>query len=790
VEEPRSEKRRLLPGRAATLELGFVIWCALWTLVSASAFYRSLIEQTGGEWSAPLDDVFIHFDYAKATALGHPFEWVPGNGYSSGNTSLSYPFVLAFGWLVGFRELSLMAWAAWVACLSVFGVMLAVGRVTGGLARWLAAPFLVGIGALAWSLWSGMEVAFFLAVWAAALVTWNRLVQVSTDEAQRRRATWQLAGCGVLLVVTRPESLGTIAVFALVAALTPLRALRGERRPARERAWTFAVVVAPAIAALVVQSVANRALTGEWSANGAIVKLAVNSPYLSWADKLDDWRFNVRYCIFRCVEYHFSDDAYWGQLVVLLALAPLGFARTRRLGLVLWLQIIAWIAIVALNGQVRWQNERYVMPAVAWLMVLAAMGVAAMVDGLWHAHRADRRGNFSPVVAFLIGAVSMQLLAVAARTSGIEPEFGLPLPEGTLLPVAWRSSWIWSPIVGLLAVALLRYRFLRAGLATVALAFAVVHQLPKMRDQRWFFGRASRNIRDQHVVAGRWLASTSARRILVGDAGALVYLADKPGLDIIGLGGYHRLPFARASVHGLAASLELIERMSPEERPDVFAIYPSWWGVLSTWFTRREVARFPVVGNVICGGSDDVVYEADWHLLGTGDLPVLAAGAGDSGAGEASLARIVDTVDVADLVSEKEHGYRFTHPNDGWTDMKILADTTDLGTAPVRQSAHGEVFDGGRRFAPGGAESFTVHGLDANKAARLVIRTAPEHREQVAVVAGGRGIGQLDVPAGSGWVEAAMTVPAEIVGDGRSVFFQLQNIGEADFVDYHVWIEQ
>ena len=57
------------PRAKIVLELGFVIWCALWTLLSASSFYRSLVEQTGGEWSAPLDDVFIHFDYARATAL-------------------------------------------------------------------------------------------------------------------------------------------------------------------------------------------------------------------------------------------------------------------------------------------------------------------------------------------------------------------------------------------------------------------------------------------------------------------------------------------------------------------------------------------------------------------------------------------------------------------------------------------------------------------------------------------------------------------------------------------------
>src|SRR5439155_27355529 len=107
--------------------------CVVW---SAALFYGAMHLQTNGVWSAPLDDVFIHFDYARASARGYPFQWCAGNGYSSGNTSLTYPFVLAFGWLVGFRGLSLMEWAALVACWSTFGFLLAAGRLAEPLGRW------------------------------------------------------------------------------------------------------------------------------------------------------------------------------------------------------------------------------------------------------------------------------------------------------------------------------------------------------------------------------------------------------------------------------------------------------------------------------------------------------------------------------------------------------------------------------------------------------------------------------------------------------------------------------
>src|SRR5260370_15081450 len=100
------------------VDRGLYTICAAWmTVVAARAFYGYMLVQTGGEWSAPLDDVFIHFDYARSTARGYPFEWSPGNGYSSGNTSLLYPFVLALGYLTGIRGPFLMVWADIPACV-------------------------------------------------------------------------------------------------------------------------------------------------------------------------------------------------------------------------------------------------------------------------------------------------------------------------------------------------------------------------------------------------------------------------------------------------------------------------------------------------------------------------------------------------------------------------------------------------------------------------------------------------------------------------------------------------
>ena len=82
------------------------LWLATAIAVVAGAcgaFWVPALARTHGHVPVPLDDVYIHFGFARSAALGHPFAWIPENGYSSGGTSLTYPLALAPGWLLGFR---------------------------------------------------------------------------------------------------------------------------------------------------------------------------------------------------------------------------------------------------------------------------------------------------------------------------------------------------------------------------------------------------------------------------------------------------------------------------------------------------------------------------------------------------------------------------------------------------------------------------------------------------------------------------------------------------------------
>jgi hypothetical protein len=670
--------------------LAYTLTAAIVTLAVASRFYGSLRLQTlhslnwaapaafdkwvtegRGPWSAPLDDVFIHFDFARSAARGYPFQWSEGNGYSSGGTSLLYPLVLALGYRAGLHDLDLMQWAAIVACVTTFGFLLGARRLTREMPRissYLLPFALLSVGALNWSLFSGMEVALFLSLWALSYIAYDDLLLLEatdTERALRLRAAL-LAAAGALVVATRPEGITAVGVLVAAAGLHVFR-----RRGARSAALAMVIAAAPALLVLVLQSLANRVFTGESTAAGALVKLELHHPYLDARAVWDSWLFFIKYQVLRVTQYHFADQPAYGWLAWVLGLAALFFRKSRRPAIILWSSAIAWVLMVAMNGQVRWQNERYTMPAVAWLLASAALGIAALLERAYEL-RARARGP---------------LLALATVASVI--------------------LFIW-------------------------------HQAPRYREQLWFFGRAARNIYDQHVQAALVLrdqVTPQPKRVLVGDAGAIPYVSDLPALDIIGLGGYRAMPFARATRMHVGAAIELIERMLPSERPDMLAIYPGWWGDFPAWF-GHAIAAIPVRGNVICGGAAKVLYRPDWSPLDASGRPFSLR------AGE----RVLDALDQADLISERNHGYRLTGAP-GFVSMELIESPFDRKP----------LWDAGRTLPPAAVETFTLAGDEHARNVRLLVRAVPNQRTSVDVTVNDEPIGKLVLEPGNGWVESAIS---------------------------------
>jgi hypothetical protein len=224
----------------------------------------------------------------------------------------------------------------------------------------------------------------------------------------------------------------------------------------------------------------------------------------------------------------------------------------------------------------------------------------------------------------------------------------------------------------------------RAGAAVggAIAAIGVALAIPQIPAQIAFFRDASANVHGQQVEVGRRLAARMApgARVLVGDAGAIPYVADRGAIDALGLGGFGRLPFVLAATQGEAATIELIERLAPAERPAFLALYPNWFAQTTSTF-GREIDRVTIDHNVICGGVTKGIYAADWSALAARD----------------DEADAVDAIDVADVLSERAHAYESPAPDGGWTLLDVR-----------RTAERSRLFDAGRIIPEGRCERFTI----------------------------------------------------------------------------------
>lgn len=633
-------------------------WCALVALGCALAFWVPARAACGGEWPAPLDDVFIHFDFARATAAGHPFEWIAGQGYSSGETSPLYGLALALGYAIGFHGYFLCVWAALIALSSVVAAMRATAELALGpwWVAWLVPPILACVGVLDWSLWSGMETAFAFAILARAALSAKRTQ--TAPPTHRRAAQWALGGWGALLVWTRPEMAVVVAALAVLAA----------RASRTQSPWAALVRAAsPGALATIAILALNHAMTGDAQSAGARLKLLSSNPYLGDVDRARELVLNLFYFAYKPLREELAITPSLSWLFFVIAAIALVGRKTRDLAAALLASGALYALLVSWNGAARYQNFRYYAPAVALLLMTACLGVAALA-------RSRAR----------VLAVPIALLSSLGAAFRLGPE--------------------------------------------------IAH-----------FTTASANIHGQQVEMGRRIAARTPAGaiILVGDAGAIPYFSERHAIDALGLGGYHGAPFTDASPHGEAATAEILQRLDPRMRPTHLALYPNWFGAITSHF-GREIDHVTIEHNVICGGPTKVLYEADFSSM-DGDAPPAGI--------------VLDELDVADVVSERAHAYVSPAPLGGWTMLDVRE----------------HVFDGGRVIPEGRHEAFVT---SARGEVVVVVRT--DSNEARAIVSSDTS-GELATGiASSAWIERRAHIRSSGSIDIAPTSGALR--------DFHVWI--
>jgi hypothetical protein len=390
--------------------IGFRTWLLLLALAVGVLFLGFSLAATEGHFTAPIVDLYVIAQYARAMAEGHPFQYNPGDAPSTGATSLLHTAVLAVAHAAGAQGEGLIAFA------TLFGMLLygasvlraeRIGRLLGEQRDGRLAAITVALGGPAvWGFLYGSDSALFafLALWL-----FERLLR-----EWERPLPWGIAASGVLLALARPEGL-------------PIALLLGAGLAWNERRRGFRsqlVVWLPAFCGFGVLAF-QRWLTGFWLGT-------------SVADKSLLANYGLADSLALVAEY--LQDVLRGLLLGLYpSQTPVGFARgwapyfLPPLGLLLlllaaakppahlrtplraWLLIItAVFLLVAPNVFMGVHFNRYLLWAFPSLQVLVAVGLGVAARQLIASPELGRsvyRGGAALMVIFgLISTVRFGLL--------------------------------------------------------------------------------------------------------------------------------------------------------------------------------------------------------------------------------------------------------------------------------------------------------------------------------------------------------------------------------------------
>ncbi len=348
----------------------------------------------------PLDDAWIHQDFARTLAQHGVFAYAPDRS-GAGSTSPLWVLLLTPAQLLpgGASLWVVVAWADALGTLALFGLAWAAGALVelwlwDGAERWRAlSALLAGVAVIAewhltWAALSGMETMFFVFVSVLLLVGIGR----------RWHPVWP-GSLAALLTSIRPEGsvLALLAAGALILGVgVPARVATGRWRVLLVYLGVYALGLVPLL--IVNEAAAGSFLPSTFYAKGAYYGLEGSE-----LARLASYTLGV-------LGWLFSSP------LVVLTLPGAAYAlwQTRRAqgrG-TLWLALIwmlALIGVYAVHLPVVYQNGRYLMPILPVLLALGVVGYARLLG----------KGSFRllPGALFVL-ALALGVLSIA-RGAGI-----------------------------------------------------------------------------------------------------------------------------------------------------------------------------------------------------------------------------------------------------------------------------------------------------------------------------------------------------------------------------------
>jgi hypothetical protein len=750
----------------------------IWRLVCALAgvvflvYTAASLAVGGGEIVMPLDDTYIHFQYARVLAEGYPYQYNPSLPPTSGATSFLYPYVLAIGYVFGFKGLNLGLWAMGIGAVALalsawivfrFG-MLFNTRV------WLAAVVAIGFelnGAITWHFMSGMETGLAI------------LFALYTVYALARESYWGTIAGATLVALVRPEA-AILALLAVGATVwrerkripphppTPSPRLRGGGG-AKPRVET-ASAQSPSHADVGAQHAAPLQENAQGAAVGATHESPLQHANAVIAATDTKTRRPLR--------------PGWAWLCLLIPITAIGLQPL--VNLLLTGSVVASGNVakslfgivpfdsVVISGRI-WDNFwqmwwGFFSPANspvtvgAATMVIAAFGFDALYD-----RREPRALTIVIGAALLLGTLAISTLDTAFwhfkryQMPYIALFFLLLIPGVTM--TRWQSrSW---------------QRF-----ATALLILMMAVYVLTIGDFVRYYTLNVGYIASQPLPMARWLRENTPTDsvVAVHDTGSLRYIGERTTIDIVGL----TTPgAAEAWRNGPGSVAEFLER----ERPDYVASYGSGHGyglgyLEATDLYGEALATYTVEldpqYNVALAAPTQGIYRPRWDAADRAYDPIMLPFVTRYLAGM----EIQDEIDVADVYSERVHDYQWHNeePPDGFP--------TEVYQFPYVGCTFGEncfVMDGGRRI--NGDERFAINARPGADMV-LVTRLHPANAGDYDVFANDILIsGRVVPPIPGGWLDVATLIPGELVTEHTRIHIVPRTAGNF-YMPYQHWAFQ
>ena len=393
---------------------------ALVTLVLAWITIAALRAKVGHA-AATLDDSYIHFQYARAIAEGHPLRYQAGEPVSTGATSVLWPLLLAPFYAIGFKGHAIL-WPAWILSFAALACLAHEARaltrpLAGEAAAIGAAGMVLAFGGFLWCAASGMEVVPFAWAIARSMRCASDWCEAPIDQRSRGRFR-ELIALAAVVSLLRPEGAIYAIAIAIVLAVHP-----------RQASWKHRAQAALALAAPVLLPLVLRLVSGSASTNTAAVKLLAGNPYYPGDALATAIGANLRTFFGTLLNgeiWSFEFLPSGGAAVALVglaAIAGLGLRTQRGWRAALILLIAIGMLAPCTYVTFLWNRLRYLWPfATGWFIGLACLA-RILGDGLAQLHPRWRLAT--PIASGVLVGMFLTKLGgviddVVGSASGIE----------------------------------------------------------------------------------------------------------------------------------------------------------------------------------------------------------------------------------------------------------------------------------------------------------------------------------------------------------------------------------